>query len=91
MTSRALDVPLSVSVDDSVIRAVEGPLATVQSERPENLTYAGAAKRLPEVWIAMRGSLRAVLEHVTLDQIAERHLPVEVDERTRHPDAWTSR
>jgi Rrf2 family protein len=58
-----------------VIRAVEGPLAAVQGVRPEALRAVGAAQDLPEVWIALRASLRAVLEAVTLADLAERRLP----------------
>ena len=53
-----------------VLRAVEGPLAAVQGIRPDELTYGGAAARLPEVWVALRASLRDVLEHVTIADIA---------------------
>ena len=41
-----------------VIRAAEGPLASVRGEKPESLTYEGAAAVLGEVWIALRSSLR---------------------------------
>jgi Rrf2 family protein len=71
-----------------VLRAVEGPLAAVQGIRPDELAYGGAAERLPEVWVALRASLRDVLEHVTLADIARGRLPTAVKERTRHKDAW---
>lgn len=76
-----------ISVAD-VLRAVEGPLAAVQGTRPEDLEYSGAAARLPEVWIALRSSLRDVLEHVTLDQLSRGRLPKEIKDRTRAKDAW---
>ena len=71
-----------------VLRAVEGPLAAVQGIRPDQLSYGGAAERLPEVWVALRASLRDVLEHVTLADIARGRLPSVVKERTRPKDAW---
>src|SRR6476620_2908256 len=71
-----------------ILRAVEGPLAAVQGVRPDQLEYGGAAERLPEVWVALRASLRDVLEHVTLDDIARGRLPPAVRERTRSKDAW---
>jgi Rrf2 family protein len=71
-----------------VLRAVEGPLAAVQGLRPDELAYRGAAARLPEVWVALRASLRDVLEHVTLADIAAGRLPRAVKDRTRHKDAW---
>jgi Rrf2 family protein len=74
-----------------VIRAVEGPLATVQDTRPENLKYHGAAAGLREVWIAVRSSLRAVLEEVTLADLAARSLPGSVSRLAGRPGAWLSR
>jgi len=71
-----------------VLRAVEGPLAAVQGNRPESLHYACAAEHLPEVWIALRASLRSVLEHVTLADLASGKLPAVVKERTRIKDSW---
>src|SRR5579875_1088839 len=49
-----------VSVAD-VIRAVEGPLATVRGAPPEEASYPGAAEALPRVWIAVRANLRHVV------------------------------
>jgi Rrf2 family protein len=71
-----------------VLRAVEGPLAAVQGNRPESLEYGGAAAHLPEVWVALRASLRSVLEHVTLADLASGKLPAVVKERTRVKDSW---
>ena len=71
-----------------VIRAVEGPLANVRGEWPENVEYWGAAKPLTEVWIAVRASLRGVLEAVTLADLVEGSLPAPVEELTRAPEAW---
>lgn len=70
-----------------IIRTVEGPLAAVQGVRPEALSYAGAARELPEVWIALRASLRSVLEGVTLADVASGHLPASVLELSRDPEA----
>jgi len=71
-----------------VLRAVEGPLAAVQGVRPDALEYGGAAAKLPEVWVALRASLRDVLEHVSVADIARKRLPDVVRERTRQKDAW---
>jgi len=71
-----------------VMRAVEGPLAAVQGVRPESLHYAGAAARLPEVWVALRANLRAVLERVTLAALASGTLPASVTELAAAADAW---
>jgi Rrf2 family protein len=71
-----------------VLRVVEGPLAAVRGVRPESLDYAGAATRLPEVWIAVRANLRAVLERVTLADLAAGKLPGEIGRLAKNPDAW---
>jgi Rrf2 family protein len=71
-----------------VIRAVEGPLASVRGSRPEQVSYTGAAASLQDVWIALRASLRAVLERVTLADVAAGSLPREVAALAGDPDAW---
>jgi Rrf2 family protein len=71
-----------------VIRAVEGPLANVRGEWPESVEYPGAAETLKEVWIAVRANLRAVLESVTLADIADGNLPKPVTILTQDPEAW---
>jgi Rrf2 family protein len=79
----------AVAVAD-VIRAVEGPLATVRGERAESLSYEGAAEPLQKLWIAVRANLRAVLESVTLADIVSDSLPEPVPELIRDPEAWRS-
>lgn len=74
-----------------VIRAVEGPLANVHEARPEELEYPGPAGSLREVWIAVRASLRSVLEAVTVADVAGGSLPERVVELSRDPDAWAPR
>ena len=75
-----------ISVAD-IIRAVDGPLASVRGERPESMSYAGAANELAPVWIALRASVRGVLEHVTLRDIVDGRIPKDVAELARDPDA----
>ena len=58
-----------------VVRAVEGPIANVQSAPPESIAYRGNAEHLQEVWIAVRANLRAVLEQVTLADLVSGELP----------------
>jgi Rrf2 family protein len=74
-----------------VVRAVEGPIAHVQSAPPEALEYRGSAEHLQEVWIAVRASLRAVVEHVTLADLVSGQLPDEVESLAAQPDAWVAR
>jgi len=71
-----------------VIRAVDGPLANVRGIRSEQVAYDGSAERLRDVWIAVRASLRAVLESVTLADVARGSLPASVEALARDPDAW---
>lgn len=71
-----------------VIRAVDGPLARVRGVRPEDLEYSGPARALQEVWIAVRASLREVLEVVTLADVARGVLPDRVTALAADPAAW---
>lgn len=77
----------AISLAD-VIRAVDGPLANIRGERPENVAYEGAATQLRDVWIAVRASLRQVLEKVTLADVAGGALPDAVTALVQQPDAW---
>jgi Rrf2 family protein len=79
--------PKEISLAE-VIRAVEGPIANVRGLRPEQVEYAGTAAPLRDVWIAVRANLRAVLEVVTLADLAAGRLPDEVAAIAADPDAW---
>ncbi|MGO9904083.1 MAG: RrF2 family transcriptional regulator [Solirubrobacteraceae bacterium] len=74
-----------------VIRAVEGPLASVRGGPPEESTYSGASEALPRVWIAVRANLRKVVEHVTVADVASGKLPQEIDQLAEDPEAWVTR
>jgi Rrf2 family protein len=73
---------LSRPADDialaDVFRAVDGPLADVHDESLATLGYPGAASALPEVWMAVRASLRRVLETVSIAELARGELPIHV-------------
>ena len=71
-----------------VIRAVEGPLANVRGVRPDSISYQGTAEPLKDVWIAVRASLRSVLEAVTLADVASGELPAVVRDLVSDPEAW---
>ncbi len=79
-----------VTVAD-VIRAVEGPLASVRGGPPEDAEYGGAASALPRVWIAVRANLRRVMEQVTIADVANSKLPRSVEKLTEDPGAWVTR
>jgi Rrf2 family protein len=74
-----------------IIRAVEGPLATVRGGRPEDAEYPGVASQLPRVWIAVRKNLRTVVEHVTVADVANARLPSSINELADDPEAWVTR
>jgi Rrf2 family protein len=73
-----------------VMRAVDGPLAEVRGLRPEDTGYVGAAEHLQDVWVAVRASLRAVLESVTLADVVNGKLPRAIVRFTSDPGAWVS-
>jgi len=79
-----------ISIAD-VIRTVEGPLASVRGERPEDVSYTGAAAGLQQVWIAVRVNLRSVLERVSIADVVQDNLPGFVSELTADPGAWQRR
>jgi Rrf2 family protein len=74
-----------------VIRAIDGPLAGVGGRRPQDVSFPGAAQPLQEVWIAVRASLRRVLENVTLADVATGEMPEHVRELAADPGAWDTR
>src|SRR6201982_3396887 len=71
-----------------IIRALDGPLLGVRGERPENISYPGAAEPLQRVWIALRANERAILETVTLGDVVSGELPDVVQSLTASPQAW---
>ena len=70
-----------------VIRAVEGPLAAVRGEAPEDVEYPGPAKDLQDIWIAVRAAVRGVVEHVTLADLASGNIPDKIRAMGQDPDA----
>ena len=76
-----------ISVAD-VVRAVSGPLATIRGVRPQAVEYATQAAALRDVWVALRFNIRAILEHVTLADLAAAKLPAPVKRIVANPDAW---
>ena len=74
-----------------IIRAVEGPLVGVRGQRPEEIEYSGSAEALQQVWVAVRANLRAVLEEVTVADVAGGKLPKAVIALTKAEEAWQTR
>jgi Rrf2 family protein len=70
-----------ISVAD-VIRALEGPIASVRGVRPEEIEYTGHARSLQPLWIELRASMRDVLEGTTLAELAARSAGYQSNEST---------
>ena len=90
----SLSRPADVITLADVFRAIDGPLADVHDESLRSLSYGPPAEELPDVWMAIRASLRRVLETVTLADLVAGALPDEVaelaaeyrrDTEERHP------
>lgn len=79
-----------ISVGD-VFRAVDGPLTEVRGLRPHETSYVDVAHHLPSLWVAVRASLREVLDGTSLEAVRTGDLPRHVRELLAAPDAWRSR
>jgi Rrf2 family protein len=79
-----------ISVAD-VIRAVEGPLASVHEILPEDVRYPPPSESLQQVWIAVRASLRSVLEAVTIADLTSGSRPAHIEALNSNPEAWAVR
>jgi Rrf2 family protein len=82
--------PADIAVAD-VIRAIDGPLASVRGQPPEDVGYSGTAAPLLDVWIAMRAAVREVVENVTLADLAADELPASVRRLAASPGAGQRR
>ena len=74
-----------------VVRAVDGPLANISGRRPDALEYPEGTEVLRDVWVAVRSSLREVLEGTTLADLAAGELPPSVAALVEPDDAWQPR
>jgi Rrf2 family protein len=75
----------------AVLRAVDGPLAEVHGKRPDETSYSGVAVHLRDVWIAVRASLREVLDETTVAQVLSGDLPPHVRILVDAPGSWHPR
>ena len=75
----------------SVIRAVDGPLAEVRGLRPDEMNYSGLSEHLPSLWVAVRASLRSVLDETSLQQLLTGKLPAHVRKMVADPESWARR
>jgi Rrf2 family protein len=79
----------SITLAD-VVRSVDGPMLDVRGDRAEAIAYPGPAARIQDVWIAVRASLREILEGTTIEDVVRGRMPRAVKRLTRDPEAWTS-
>jgi Rrf2 family protein len=75
----------------AVLRAVDGPLAEVHGLRPDETSYSGVAVHLRDVWVAVRASLREVLDETTVQHVLSGELPPHVRKLVDLPEAWQQR
>lgn len=77
----------SITIAD-VIRALEGPLASVRGVRPHELDDEEGREAMISMWIAVRAALRSVLEHVSVADLAAGKLPPKISKMAADPDSW---
>ena len=83
-----LAVPAEEITVAEIIRVLEGPLASVRGIRPHELGDDGVGEPFVSLWIAVRVSLRSVLEVVSVADLASGKLPTSVARLTKTPGAW---
>lgn len=79
--------PAAITLAD-IVRAVDGPLLRVQGSRPEAIEFDGVARPLRDVWIAVRVSLRSVLEATTIADLITGRLPDDIAALLDQPGAY---
>ena len=62
------------------MRVIDGPLVNLRDSSIHELDYGGPSEALEEVWMAVRSSVRSVLERVTVADLASGSLPLPVKE-----------
>ena len=83
--------PASELTVADIIRAVDGPLANIAGSRPEDVEYRGAAVALRDTWVALRATMRTVLEGVSMSDLAAGKLPPEIEALLGSDDVWKAR
>jgi Rrf2 family protein len=80
----------TLSVAD-VVRAIDGPLAAVRGEPPEQIEYPESTRQIQAVWVALRASMRSVLEQTSIETLASGDLSSVARELLNEPGAWERR
>lgn len=86
-----LALPADQIVVADIVRAIDGPLASISGSFVEEMQYDGAATHLRETWIALRAAIRGVLEDVTLAAMVSGDLPRSIQDLLANKDNWTTR
>lgn len=79
--------PAEITVAD-IVRSVDGPLVFVRDARPSDLEYNITHPGLLNLWVALRASVRSVLDETTLLQLSLGELPPHVTRLLAEPGAW---
>lgn len=66
--------PHEISVGQ-VFRATDGPFIELHGSLPSEVSYFGAATRLPQVWAALQQSVEKVLDQISLADLLAGPLP----------------
>src|SRR5215212_2308980 len=69
--------PGQITVAD-IVRAMDGPLLCVHGVEPDRLSYPTSTEDLATLWVALRASVHALLEGVTLQDLANGQLSGQV-------------
>jgi Rrf2 family protein len=85
-----LGLPASEISIARIMRIEQGFLAEVHGQRPEDVSYPGAAVALAPVWVAAREAYRRVLEGVTVADVVAGRLPEHAAELVAMDEAWRS-
>ncbi len=85
-----LALPASEISIARIMRIEQGFLAEVHGQRPEDVSYPGAAAALAPVWVAAREAYRRVLEGVTVADVVAGRLPEHAAELVAMDEAWRS-
>lgn len=82
--------PWAIPLAD-VIRIVDGPLASVGDLRPDQLEFPEGMEAMQDLWVAVRASLRNVLERVTIEDLVKGKLPAPIARLASPEDSWIPR
>src|SRR3712207_883787 len=83
-----LGLPASEISIARIMRIEQGFLAEVHGQRPEDVSYPGAAEALAPVWVAAREAYRRGLEGVTVAELVAGPTPRPTRQAVPLGEAW---